>query len=921
MKKRKENYIKLSTLATCIAVGMCSTNAIAAPTWNGETHTGGETPMDAMFGSALVQATFYVGEAPDLGPEYPDPKELFAESGTLHPFLQWCPGVIVPDSPDYVPEITGDLIYDIPWKYQSGSASGYSCEDEYLRIHGDNGGSDVEETNVLVLDPASLETNEINQFDATGGAMDGNPGTTEDSLALTSARALKQLANTYVRQEGSAQKVSAYITDWSQYDARLVNESADGNGDGKVTVNETGRGFNLEKMIENPTMFDTLIFSFMGICGDTSTNVGSLLEHCTGGSNGGTDSLNGEVSLVDHWGDMASSVNTGTAGATDITPANWKSYIGNQNVGGVLGGMFAIQDAAAEQGHVVELAMSIGGWSMSGYFSEVAASEELRENFVNSVVEYASAWNTEDKKRFHRIDIDWEYPGFGPEGSSCETCDEDGENYVTLLSELREALNNNPLTAHMKITLATVGVPSKMEEMLPVFAADIADDYFVMTYDYFGTGWAEQLDHHANLYDGEFSADSAIQYMKEQGVPAEKIHIGYAGYGRAGAGVTDFASKQYDKTHESLGGFENGAPELADIMFNWLDLGDEPDAPKGKNDFKLITDINAKAQVLVNETTGNFISVETPLTVREKAEYARAKGLGGIFSWAGDQENGMLANASHEGLGHTLHEGPVWDMAQSYGCGTVIANWGEGDNFVELNDTESNAVCQGVFDDNFSQYTKVDSVSGGSFGDAKVGDYLQLKIKKADETLAISQHLVTSDYHIAGSHRKAIYSSNAMNRVLNNLDHYAQFKVGERNSSGAINTISSSYRNALYCGYGCENVSIEESVVSSTYTQIGQLNGYDVKPESLITLDILNQDGSVYASTSYTPTEYMSVGFRWPDELCSILDHDSENKLECGELKGLDDFEVINSSVYRNYIWSKDPNQTIRIQVASPAED
>ncbi|MDN3684683.1 glycosyl hydrolase family 18 protein [Vibrio sinaloensis] len=78
---------------------------------------------------------------------------------------------------------------------------------------------------------------------------------------------------------------------------------------------------------------------------------------------------------------------------------NWKSFVGNDAaVGGAIGGMFAVQDAARAQGHELELALSIGGWSMSGYFSEVAKTPELRANFVNSVVEFAAAWNDGEQK-------------------------------------------------------------------------------------------------------------------------------------------------------------------------------------------------------------------------------------------------------------------------------------------------------------------------------------------------------------------------------------------------------------------------------------------------------------------------------------------------------------------------------------------
>ncbi|MDN3684682.1 hypothetical protein QW180_18245 [Vibrio sinaloensis] len=59
----------------------------------------------------------------------------------------------------------------------------------------------------------------------------------------------------------------------------------------------------------------------MGICGDTGTNAATIESHCTGGPlTVGKNSENGEVILVDHWGDMASQVNTGTPGNFEILP-------------------------------------------------------------------------------------------------------------------------------------------------------------------------------------------------------------------------------------------------------------------------------------------------------------------------------------------------------------------------------------------------------------------------------------------------------------------------------------------------------------------------------------------------------------------------------------------------------------------------
>ncbi|CAN0350572.1 unnamed protein product, partial [Phaeothamnion confervicola] len=51
--------------------------------------------------------------------------------------------------------------------------------------------------------------------------------------------------------------------------------------------------------------------------------------------------------------------------------------------------------------------ISIGGWTMSGSFSDVALTEFSRHKFANSVVDFCKRYG------FDGADIDWEYPGGG----------------------------------------------------------------------------------------------------------------------------------------------------------------------------------------------------------------------------------------------------------------------------------------------------------------------------------------------------------------------------------------------------------------------------------------------------------------------------------------------------------------------------
>lgn len=77
--------------------------------------------------------------------------------------------------------------------------------------------------------------------------------------------------------------------------------------------------------------------------------------------------------------------------------------------------------------------ISIGGWTWSGQFSDVAATEQSRQIFCESAVEFAAKWG------FDGIDIDWEYPVEGGLTTNHHR-PEDKDNYSALLFKLRELL-------------------------------------------------------------------------------------------------------------------------------------------------------------------------------------------------------------------------------------------------------------------------------------------------------------------------------------------------------------------------------------------------------------------------------------------------------------------------------------------------
>jgi chitinase len=81
----------------------------------------------------------------------------------------------------------------------------------------------------------------------------------------------------------------------------------------------------------------------------------------------------------------------------------------------------------------LKVLISVGGWSQSGLFSDVAASAEARTHFAESCASFVTAHG------FDGLDIDWEFPVEGGLPTN-HTRPDDGLNFTGLLAELRRAL-------------------------------------------------------------------------------------------------------------------------------------------------------------------------------------------------------------------------------------------------------------------------------------------------------------------------------------------------------------------------------------------------------------------------------------------------------------------------------------------------
>ncbi|MDJ0676473.1 MAG: glycosyl hydrolase family 18 protein [Calothrix sp. MO_167.B42] len=534
---------------------------------------------------------------------------------------------------------------------------------------------------------------------------------------MTSARVLKPVFNKY-QQDTHKPKVFGYYTDWSQYDGRYENcviwdtpgnegwpgETADAPPqDGDVDYDDrkacAGRGYDLAEL--DPLAYDEIILGFLGICGDSAGNDllgGSLASAC---AEMGKDDY--AATFVDLWADISAEINnnigdnnTGSNyNETDSDESRmYQTQIEAGYSRGVLTGLYNLQKKAKDDfNHNLELAFSIGGWSLSDKFSELVANPSYRRTFIESVGDVFNRF-----PMFSTVDIDWEYPGGGGQNPSAGNPANDGPNYALLIGELRQYLDDTYGVGVKKINIAASAKPESLalSNIAGLFRAGL-DGINVMTYDFFGGNWANVLAHHTNL--GEYdsgepeekdinSVEEVINYLRGEGIDMSKVYIGYAGYSRnaLGANITSYSPlagnfTQIPEGQDGIGTFDPLASEYNDVLYNYFD----PENKSGKNGYELYTDAEANADYLYSDSTDVFMSIDTPRSVYAKGKYAADQGLGGIFTWTIDQDKGLLANAAREGAGYGDPIESAIDMSEFYFCGKINSN-----------DTMDEATCQQI---------------------------------------------------------------------------------------------------------------------------------------------------------------------------------------------------------------------------------
>ena len=262
----------------------------------------------------------------------------------------------------------------------------------------------------------------------------------------------------------------------------------------------------------------------------------------------------------------------------------------------------------------------------SANFSNMASTKEGIDKFVSQVIDAV------EKYHFDGVDIDWEFPGV----DSGRDVTIDRPNYTKLMKALREALDerqNKSGTPYL-LTAAIPGTSWGSER----YEMNVLDEYLdyvnMMSYDLNNTGMAC---HHTSLYTSKdakaygFSVQYGVDRFVSMGFDKNKIVAGMAFYGKyyTKAVALGVDAKFGKNIHYTV--IKNTYLSNSNFVEYWDEV--------------------AKAPYLLNKSTGEFISFDSPRSIIEKCNYAQNNGIMGVMFWDYSEDTtGDLMKAINQGM-------------------------------------------------------------------------------------------------------------------------------------------------------------------------------------------------------------------------------------------------------------------------------
>ena len=318
--------------------------------------------------------------------------------------------------------------------------------------------------------------------------------------------------------------------------------------------------------------------------------------------------------------------------------------------------------AAKRRNPDLRLMISVGGWTRSDRFSDMAADAFRRAAFIRSGIAFLR------EHRFDGIDIDWEYPGDIGNGCPPERpCERPGDkrNFIALGRELRAALDEAG-RADGKRYLVTIaagaddkflrdgeGGATWLREL-----AEYLDWINLMSYDFHGS-WERVAGLNAPLHRDATdpigtNAEASVARLIASGIAPSKITLGLPFYGKGWAGCTPGPGN--DGLYQPCAGLANGsANESFDFSF-LADRGYLAQDGQGRytiagRGFTRHWNSAAAVPYLFDRATGTFITYDDEASIAAKLALVKRLRLRGAMYWElGADRHGVLRGVVSRGL-------------------------------------------------------------------------------------------------------------------------------------------------------------------------------------------------------------------------------------------------------------------------------
>lgn len=256
----------------------------------------------------------------------------------------------------------------------------------------------------------------------------------------------------------------------------------------------------------------------------------------------------------------------------------------------------------------LKVLLSLGGWGGCETCSDVFSSAKGRKDFAESVLQLNRFFKTDG------VDIDWEYPVVeGFPGHKFSPADK--KNFTDLILELRRVLGDQ-----YEVSFAAGGFQKFLEEAVDWRAiAPAVDRINLMTYDLVN-GYSPVTGHHTPLYSNSSqkeSTDNAVTFLIKAGVPANKLVVGAATYGR-----------MWENTGPVQNGLYQSGKFKTAVNYNELDKQLSP-----ARGWKTYWDDVSKAPYAYNAEKQLFITYDDKRSMALKTQYVIDRKLNGIMYW------------------------------------------------------------------------------------------------------------------------------------------------------------------------------------------------------------------------------------------------------------------------------------------------